>query len=281
MAIQTGKPGSEMDVDSAPTTVADLRPGHHLCCLYDSEDDYRALTASYLRQGLAQGEKVIFILDTQSADAILSYLRSDDSERRLYLASGQLRLVSASSIYGRGGAFDPEAMISLLRSEAEQALKEGYTALRVAGEMAWALRGLRGPERLIEYEAKVNAFFPGSKCIGLCLYDRRCFPARALLNILHTHPIAAVGTRVFDNFYYVPPQDFLGDDATGALLRNCLRNLAVRKGFEIEIQDLREQLKEAIQERTTEQGRAREALEAEIAKRRQLEERLRRLAKDH
>jgi hypothetical protein len=51
-------------------------------------------------------------------------------------------------------------MIALLESETEQALADGYAALRVTGEMGWALRGLPGSERLIEYEAKLNRFFP-------------------------------------------------------------------------------------------------------------------------
>lgn len=245
--------------------------------MYGTEDEHRAFTTSYLRHGLAQGQRVIYILDTHKANTILSYLQSDDLERRLYLQGGQLCLLSASNTYLSGGVFDPGTMLSLLQSETERALKEGYAALRVAAEMTWALQGVRGSERLIEYEAKVNTFFPGSKCIGLCQYDRRCFSARALLNVLHTHPVAAVGTRVLDNFYYVPPDDFLGDDATGALFRNCLRNLAVRKGLEVELRDLRGQLKKATEECIAEQRKGREALEAEVAKRRQLEEQLQRL----
>jgi len=62
------------------------------------------------------------------------------------------------------GLFDPDGMIVLLRVETERALAEGYPALRVTGEMSWAPRGLPCSERLIEYEAKLNEFFPGGNC---------------------------------------------------------------------------------------------------------------------
>jgi hypothetical protein len=53
-------------------------------------------------------------------------------------------------------------------------LVEGYPALRVTGEMTWALRGMPGFERLVEYEAKPNESIPGNKCLAICQYDRRC-----------------------------------------------------------------------------------------------------------
>jgi len=50
-------------------------------------------------------------------------------------------------------------MISLLITETEKAVAQGYPALRMTGEMTWVLRGLPGSERLLEYEAKLNRDF--------------------------------------------------------------------------------------------------------------------------
>ena len=88
-------------------------------------------------------------------------------EREPYLKNGLAMLTSLDS-YMRGGIFEPDSMIALLQAETECALSEGHTALRVTAEMTWALRRLPGGERLIEYESRVNEFFPGSKCLGLC-----------------------------------------------------------------------------------------------------------------
>ncbi|MFQ6079806.1 MAG: MEDS domain-containing protein, partial [Thermodesulfobacteriota bacterium] len=152
------------------------------------------------------------------------------------LASGQLVILTRDDAYMREGVFDPDGMIALLRGETERALAEGYPALRVTGEMTWALRGLPGSERLIEYEARLNEFFPGSKCLAICQYDRRRFDPAVLLDVLRTHPIAVVGTEVYDNFYYIPPAELLGSDLPVVELRRQLQNLAERKRVEEALQ---------------------------------------------
>jgi PAS domain S-box-containing protein len=82
---------------------------------------------------------------------------------------------------------------------------------------------------LIEYEARLNAFFPGSQCLAICQYDRRRFDPAVLLEVLRTHPTAIIGTEVHDNFYYIPPVELLGDDPAAAELRYWVHNLAERK----------------------------------------------------
>ncbi len=212
--------------------IRDLKPADHLCCLYETEEEHRALLAPYLRQGLELGEKVLYIVDAHTAETVLKYLRDDGVKVEPYLAMKQLSILTAGEAYMRDGVFNPDRMIDLLQSETERALAEGYSALRVTGEMTWALRGLPGSERLIEYEAKLNRFFPHSKCLALCQYDQRRFQPDVLLDVLATHPIAVVGTKIYDNPYYIPPTDFLGPDRPAATLSHWLHNLEERKRAE-------------------------------------------------
>ena len=161
-------------------TLAELKPGDHLCCLYRTEEEHRALLTPFLRQGLEQGERVIYIVDARTEEIINGYLQDNGIAVYPYCASGQLKILTVDDAYMREGVFDPDGMIQLLRREMESALAEGYKALRVTGEMSWALRELSGSGRLIEYEAKLNDFFPGSHCLAICQYDcgslsRRCF----------------------------------------------------------------------------------------------------------
>ncbi len=209
-------------------SMADLKPGDHLCCIYQSEEEHRALVTTYLKHGLEQGEKVIYIVDSHTAEEVLGYLERGQVEVQPHLDSGQLSILAVDDAYMKEGVFDPDGMIGLLREETEKAMEEGYAALRVTGEMTWALRGLPGSERLIEYEAKLNHFFPGSRCMAICQYDRRRFDPEILLDILTTHPIAVIGNEVFENFYYVPPEQFLSDDPYQAVLENRISNLAAR-----------------------------------------------------
>ena len=228
--------------------IPDLVPGDHLCCLYETEEEHRAVLTPFLRQGLERGEKVLYIVDARTAEAVLAYLRENGLEVEPYLARGQLSILTRDDAYMRQGVFDPDGMIALVRTETARALAEGYSALRASGETTWALRGLPGSGRLIEYEAKLNTFFPGSQCLGLCQYDRRRVDPAVLLEVLATHPTAVVGTAVYDNLYYLPPQELLAGDVPAATLRHWLENLAARKRREEALRKRTDDLNKRVKE---------------------------------
>ena len=233
-------------------TIADLEPGDHLCCIYETDAEHRQVVTPFLRQGLERGEKVMYVVDARTAETILGYLRDDGLDVAPYLARGQLAILTHDETYMRNGVFDPQGMIALLRSETAQALAEGYPALRLTGEMTWALRGLPGSEQLIEYEARLNDFFPGSRCLAICQYDRRRFDPAVLLDVLRTHPTAVIGTEVYDNLYHVPAVELLNANPAAAELRHWLRNLAERQ---------------RAQERIRQQANRLEALASELERR--------------
>jgi PAS domain S-box-containing protein len=221
--------------------IADLRPGDHVCLLYQSEEEYRDVLVPFLRHGLERGEKVLYIAYSHRAEAILGYLGADDFDVQPYVERGQLRIAGLADAYLRGGVFDPDQMMALWRSETERALAEGYTALRATGECNWAWHGLPGSERWIEYEARLNEIFNETRCLALCQYDQRHLPAAILLDVLSTHPICIVGTELYENFYFIPPEDLLGGDLPAVTLRRRLDNLARHKAVEEELRRQKDQ----------------------------------------
>ena len=212
--------------------ISDIKPGDHLCCIYSTEDEHRTVITQYLRAGLEQNEKIFYIVDARTKDMVINYLKNDGLDVEYYLKKGQFAILTIADAYMKGGVFDPDKMIVLLTSETKKALDEGYSALRVTGEMSWALRGLPGSERLIEYENKLNTFFPGSKCLAICQYDRRCFDAEILLNILLTHPFAFTGANLYDNFYYTAPEDIPKPKQSEMTLNHWIINIIHRQETE-------------------------------------------------
>ena len=124
--------------------IAELEPGDHLCCIYETEEEHRAVLTPFLRHGLERGEKVVYIVDARTAETIPSYLRDDGLDVEPYLARGQLVLLTRDDAYLREGVFDPEGMIALLRAETERALAEGYPPARHRRDDL----GTPGPARL-------------------------------------------------------------------------------------------------------------------------------------
>jgi two-component system cell cycle sensor histidine kinase/response regulator CckA len=206
-----------------------LKPGDHLCYLYENDDQRPTVLTRFLRQGLDQNEKVLYITDARGAETVLEYLRADGVDVEPALGRGQLNILTTQEAYLRGGTFDPGEMIDLLRSETEQALSQGYGAIRVTGEMTWAMQDLPGSDRLVEYEARLNDFFSGSRCVALCQYDMRRFAPALLLDVLRTHPLAVIGAETYDNPHYIPPSNLLGMDRAASDLRHWMQDMVNRK----------------------------------------------------
>ena len=208
--------------------IHEMKRGDHYCGIYRTDEDQRAIIIDFVRDGVARGEKMIYIVNVQSAEQLRATLAAAGIAAEALVDKGQLVILTAKEAYLKHGNFDPDKMIELLREETDAALAAGYTALRVTGEMTWALSGEPGSERLVEYESRLNHFFPSRKCYAVCQYDRRRFDAEMLLDILHTHPKVLFGKVGLDNseMYYVPPEMFLERDRQSATLDTWLKNLS-------------------------------------------------------
>jgi hypothetical protein len=83
--------------------ISDLQPGEHVCSIYETEKEHKALVTSFLRRGLERGEKVLYIADTHTAQTIQDYLREDGLKVEPYLATGQLSIRGSSDVYIQHG----------------------------------------------------------------------------------------------------------------------------------------------------------------------------------
>jgi PAS domain S-box-containing protein len=196
-----------MVVDDIQKKLSQIKAGKHLCLIYDTDEEHKTVLTSYIRQGLERNEKVFYVADAGNVSDTTGDLKDSGLDVNPYLKRKQLIILSPSELYLLNGRFDPDLIIRMLGDETNKAIAEGYSALRVTGETNWVLQKPPGWERLMEYEIKLNNFFPGSKTIALCQYDRRKFDAGLLLDILTVHPTVIAGTGTFDNIYYMPPEE--------------------------------------------------------------------------
>jgi hypothetical protein len=209
-------------------SIARMHSGDHYCGIYRTDEDHRAIIVDFVREGMRKNEKMFYIVNLQTAEQLKQTLREAGLDAEALINKGQLVIYTAKESYLKNDQFDPDKMITLLGEETDKALAEGYTALRATGEMTWALAGEPGSERLVEYESRLNEFFPTKKCYAVCQYDRRKFDAEMLLDILHTHPKVLFGREGYDNsqMYFVPNNGFTGGDREGAVLDTWLKNLS-------------------------------------------------------
>ncbi|MBI3193917.1 MAG: MEDS domain-containing protein, partial [Ignavibacteriae bacterium] len=207
----------------------------HLCLIYETREEQFASVIPFMQSGLERNEKCIYIADENTADVVLQAMQASGIDVAGATASGQLTLANKKNAYLRHGYFDPELMIQFLKEQTGIALNEGYTALRATGEMTWMLGDEPGVERLIEYEAKLNYFFPEFRALAICQYNLNRFRPEVIKQVIRTHPKVVVGGWVCRNFYYVPPDEFLNPEHPSREVRRLLDNIISRESFEEEL----------------------------------------------
>jgi PAS domain S-box-containing protein len=214
-----------------------LKPHDHICLIYENSKDWKDAVIPFLKVGLERGEKCLYVVDSHTANQIHHFLKMEGIDVESVKQSGQFVILHESEAYTRDGSFDPDRMIALLISETEKALSEGYPALRITGEMTWVLKGHPGSEKLIEYEAKLNSdLFPKHPCVAICQYDRRRFDPEIIKGVILTHPIVIWGKQLYENIYYIPPEEVLSDQYAERQVEHWLSTLErerkTRKGRE-------------------------------------------------
>jgi len=184
-----------------------LKFGDHLACIYKTKEEQLSTVIPFVLTGLKNNEKCIYIADENTKQEIIEAFRKvTDIDK--YIKTNQLELLTKEEAYLKDGSFDPDQMIELLSRNEKKARKNGYNGLRVTGEMTWIFTKLPGVERLIEYEAKLNYFFPESKSTALCQYNEGKFNPEILLDVIHTHPTLIIYNNLYENPHFLPPDEF-------------------------------------------------------------------------
>lgn len=178
-----------------------------MCTLYTSPEEQLAAATEYIRQGLERGERCLYVCCEHDVPTFREALRAAGIAVDLEEERGALVILTKHDGHLKGGAFDPDRMITMLHAAVKDALDAGFNGLCAAGDMVWVLDEAPGTERLAEYEARLNRFYSENRALGLCLYNRRTLPAGVLDHSLATHAVVRVeGPILLTNPFYEEPE---------------------------------------------------------------------------
>jgi chemotaxis family two-component system sensor kinase Cph1 len=215
-------------------SIEQLKVHDHLCLIYESREEQLAAVIPFIRIGLERGQRCVYIADENTSAFILEKIRADGIDVERKIESGALMVVTKRESYLRSGYFDPDLMLKFLKEAVDSAKKDGFSALRATAEMTWAIGDEPGLERLMEYEAKLNDFYPENDLVGIYQYNRSRFKPEIIFDVIRTHPIVVYGSQVYENFFYFPPDIFLkpNDQWISSEVEELLINLYERKRAE-------------------------------------------------
>jgi hypothetical protein len=184
-----------------------LTPGGHLCLFYRTADEQVAATTEYLAAGLRQRERCLYVADASALGKVRQALTAAGVDVNGQVQRGALVLLTAEQAYLRGGRFDVEGMIIMLKATVKESTAAGFTALRAAGDMSWLLDGAPGSEDAILYEAMMTQLYASLPAVGLCLYDRERLDPHVLEGALGTHPVVLTHDRCCDHNPFFEARD--------------------------------------------------------------------------
>lgn len=178
---------------------------HHLCLIYDSEEQLKKIVSGYMAAGLRQGEVVRYAVDVTAPEQIRAWLLETGVELP---EDAPLNISIAENTYCPSGRFDPQEIVAGMVPRYEMARNAGYKGMRSCGEMSWALRDIPGSDRFLEYEALINTVTSDFPFIGMCLYDARLFSGATLFKVLQVHPYMVAQGQIVRNPFYLRPEEF-------------------------------------------------------------------------
>lgn len=178
---------------SRTVTVDRLTAGDHACLGFDSHEDRWAVRAAFASAGLARGERVMLFTERGvSGGEALGRLAAHGVPADSAVSDGRLAVVDRPPGYDPSRGLDAAARTDYWSTATGEALAGGFTGLRAAGDMSWAVEPEVSRDDLTAYEDGLTALFARLAFIGLCEFDRRVFPPAVFRRVLAAHPLSVL-----------------------------------------------------------------------------------------
>ena len=190
--------------------------GTHMCLIYNDEKERLNVIEKFIGAGIQVGEKVCYFTDQMLPEYFKNWLAKQGIQGEENESRQQLSIYSSNDAYCPAGIFVPEDMLNKLKTVYLQSREEGFPNVRVSGEMEWAVKGVPGSDRLLEYEAKINNIVAEYPVTAICQYNANQFGGATILNILKVHPLMIVHGQIIQNPYYLSPAEFLSSYKPGS-----------------------------------------------------------------
>lgn len=147
--------------------------GDHVCWVVPRPDDFQRTARGYLSDGTHLGDKIMVVGSSSPA-----WPEFQDP---------QGLLVDPVAVRG-GVGWDADALVSLVRQEAENADRQGFRALRVLAQMDRIWPAGVTPEQVADQELRLDALTGGTAAMVVCAYASPGFAPKVLEQAASVHP---------------------------------------------------------------------------------------------
>ncbi|MGH3506360.1 MAG: MEDS domain-containing protein [Nocardioidaceae bacterium] len=189
----------------ASPSAAQGRAGGHSCALYTADGERDTFLLAFLREGLLEGDKCLWIVDRAVPAVVrarvMSDLNIDEPGHRPCLD-----IERAREVHLRAGRFSADQTTSFLTQSASRALDGDFEKLRGVGELSWLPKTWTA-EDCLSYELTIHRMVTRLPALFMCLYDLRRCNLEVLVEVLRTHSKVLLKDAVLVNPSYQDVQD--------------------------------------------------------------------------
>lgn len=168
--------------------ISEIELGDHAALFYRTKTEQLEVVIPFIAIGLDRNEQCLYIAEDNTISEIRGKLQKYGVNVAAAEKKGALRVVTKHETYLRHGAFQPDKMIIDLRNAVQAAVDSGFTGLRAAGELSWALDLPSALAQMVGYEQDLEEHFH-SKFAALCQYDETRYPAMIIERMKVLHPV--------------------------------------------------------------------------------------------
>jgi len=159
----------------------------HVCWVYEDEEEFADVARRYLEEGLARGERLLYVGGPPPAE-----LATDDgplADVDGLIARGALQVLDLRAGYQSRGSFTPAEQLAFYEAATADARAAGYTGLCVVAEISGLAADPRRRPDLVRWEHLADEFMgSGSGMRALCAY-RGDLEREALTDVASVHPL--------------------------------------------------------------------------------------------
>ena len=151
----------------------ELQRGSHVCWSYASDTEHRNFLVEFFEAGLAANERLLYLAPPEQLQTTLSELAAAGLDVDSLLESSTLRVNELDEAYLIDGALRPDVHLAGHALLVGQALRDGYSGLRVCSEIVSLLGSDHACDEWCGYEVRADLLISRLPSIVVCACDLR------------------------------------------------------------------------------------------------------------
>ena len=171
-------------------------PGDHVVFIYENKAELLAFTAPFIKDGLAKGERCLYLVAGSSPAEVGEALSAAGVRINREIKRGAFVVMTAGEFFGPPPFDAVRATQRVLQAQTEAAA-DGFAGLRLVGDWAWTLAKSLGVAELGEFEALLESAIGPGRLTVACAYRKDHYDPAALQKLVRLHAKVIASDHIF------------------------------------------------------------------------------------